>query len=45
VRIGEAALGLGPDLAALEINPLRVSGDQVEALDALVLWQTGAAND
>ena len=45
VRIGEAALGLGPDLAALEINPLRVSGDQVEALDALVLWQMGAAND
>jgi acyl-CoA synthetase (NDP forming) len=33
VRIGEAAISLGPALAALEVNPLRVSGHEVEALD------------
>jgi len=38
VKIGEAALALGPDLAALEINPLLVTGDAVEALDALAVW-------
>jgi acyl-CoA synthetase (NDP forming) len=37
-RIGDAALALGPELAALEINPLRVSGGEVEALDALCVW-------
>ena len=39
VEIGNAALSLGPKLAALEINPLWVMGDNVEALDALVVWQ------
>jgi acyl-CoA synthetase (NDP forming) len=39
VKIGEAALALGPSLAALEINPLLVNGDQVEALDGLAVWQ------
>jgi len=38
VRIGEAALALGPDLAALEVNPLYVNGSHVEALDALAVW-------
>jgi acyl-CoA synthetase (NDP forming) len=38
VRIGQAALALGPSLAALEVNPLLVDGAQVEALDALVTW-------
>lgn len=38
VAIGEAGLALGPDLAALEINPLWVRGEQVEALDALAVW-------
>jgi acyl-CoA synthetase (NDP forming) len=38
-RIGEAALAFGPDLAALDVNPLWVRGDQVEALDALCIWQ------
>jgi acyl-CoA synthetase (NDP forming) len=38
VRIGDAALSLGPDLAALEVNPLRVHGDEIEALDALAVW-------
>jgi acyl-CoA synthetase (NDP forming) len=33
--IGGAALALGPDLDALEVNPLWVRGSQVEALDAL----------
>jgi acyl-CoA synthetase (NDP forming) len=38
MRIAEAALDLGPDLAALEINPLLVDGNRVEALDALAVW-------
>ncbi|VXD04282.1 Acyl-CoA synthetase (NDP forming) [Pseudomonas sp. 9AZ] len=37
--IGYAALALGDDLDALEINPLRVSGSTVEALDALAVWR------
>jgi acyl-CoA synthetase (NDP forming) len=38
VRIGEAALALGPGLAALEVNPLLADGAMVEALDALAIW-------
>ncbi|MCB2063009.1 MAG: acetate--CoA ligase family protein, partial [Novosphingobium sp.] len=38
VAIGDAAAVLGPDLAALEVNPLRVSGSEIEALDALAVW-------
>lgn len=38
--IGNAALSLGSDLAALDVNPLWVHGDQVEALDALFIWNT-----
>jgi acyl-CoA synthetase (NDP forming) len=30
---------LGPSLASIEINPLRVEGADVEALDAVVVWQ------
>jgi hypothetical protein len=37
--IGDAALSLGPDLVALEVNPLAVHGAAVEALDALVVWE------
>ncbi|GHF36914.1 acyl-CoA synthetase (NDP forming) [Amycolatopsis bartoniae] len=37
-RIGDLARRLGPDLAALEVNPLRVAADGIEALDALVVW-------
>ena len=37
-RIGDAALALGPGLAALDVNPLWVRGDRVEALDALCVW-------
>lgn len=35
--IGWTALSLGGALRALEVNPLRVNGDQVEALDVLVI--------
>lgn len=38
VAIGDAAAALGAHLAALEVNPLRVSGDEIEALDALAVW-------
>jgi acetate---CoA ligase (ADP-forming) len=37
VRIAEAALSLGGSLSALEINPLWVDGDDIEALDVLVV--------
>jgi acyl-CoA synthetase (NDP forming) len=37
--IASAALVLGSRLEALEVNPLWVSGAQIEALDALVTWQ------
>ncbi len=36
-RMADAALSLGDALSALEINPLWVDGDQVEALDVLVV--------
>lgn len=38
-RIGELALALGDTLATLEVNPLRVTGSTVEALDAAVEWK------
>jgi acyl-CoA synthetase (NDP forming) len=38
-KIGRAALDLGSDLAALEVNPLLVDGWKVEALDALAVWR------
>ena len=37
--IAVAAIDLGPKLAALEINPLRVDGSEIEALDALEIWE------
>ena len=39
--IGDLALGLGPDLVALEVNPLWVRGGRVEALDGLAEWREG----
>ncbi len=42
MRICEAALAVGPDLVALDVNPLWVNGDMVEALDALCVWQAPA---
>ncbi len=33
-RVGDLALALGDDLESLEVNPLRVDGATIEALDA-----------
>nr|WP_298718630.1 acetate--CoA ligase family protein [uncultured Steroidobacter sp.] len=41
VNIGNAALALGPALDSIEVNPLLVRGDEIEALDGLVIWRTG----
>jgi acyl-CoA synthetase (NDP forming) len=38
-RISILAQTLGPQLAALEINPLWINGSHIEALDILVSWQ------
>lgn len=38
-RIGAAAVALGDDLEALEVNPLWVRGAEIEALDALAVWR------
>jgi acyl-CoA synthetase (NDP forming) len=37
-RLGDLAMALGDDLESLEINPLRVDGATIEALDAVVTW-------
>ena len=37
VRIADAALSLGDSLQSVEVNPLWVDGDQVEAFDVLVV--------
>jgi succinyl-CoA synthetase beta subunit len=37
-RVGDLAVSLGDSLESLEINPLRVDGATVEALDAAVTW-------
>jgi acetate---CoA ligase (ADP-forming) len=39
--ISRAALALGGQLEALEVNPLRVTADGVEALDVLVTTRPG----
>jgi acyl-CoA synthetase (NDP forming) len=38
-RFGDLAVALGDDLESLEINPLRVDGAMIEALDAVVTWK------
>jgi succinyl-CoA synthetase beta subunit len=38
-RVSRAALSLGGSLQAMEVNPLWVNGDQVEALDVLVITE------
>ena len=38
--VGAAALSLGGALRSLEVNPLWVNGDQIEALDVLVITGT-----
>lgn len=40
VAIGDAALALGPQLVSLEINPLRASGERIEALDGWAEWSS-----
>ncbi len=42
-RIAAGALELDPALAAMDVNPLWVRGDRVEALDALFVWQSLAS--
>ncbi len=39
-RISQLAVELGDDLESIEVNPLRVHGDEVEALDAVVTWRS-----
>jgi acetate---CoA ligase (ADP-forming) len=38
-QVGDLALALGDELVSLEINPVRVDGSQIEALDAVVEWK------
>ncbi|HEX6483988.1 MAG TPA: acetate--CoA ligase family protein [Ktedonobacteraceae bacterium] len=38
-RVAKLAQSLKADLEALEINPLRVDGSQIEALDAVITWR------
>ncbi|AJE80395.1 pimeloyl-CoA synthetase [Streptomyces albus] len=38
-RVSRLAAALGDELEALEINPLRVHGSTVEALDAVLTWR------
>jgi acyl-CoA synthetase (NDP forming) len=40
VNIGNAALALGPALDSLEVNPLLVRGNEIEALDGLAIWRS-----
>lgn len=40
--IGDAALALGSEAVSLEVNPLLVDGDRVEALDGLIVWEDEA---
>lgn len=40
VSIGNAALVLGPALDSFEVNPLLVRGNEIEALDGLVIWRS-----
>jgi hypothetical protein len=38
-RVGETALSLGRGLRAMEVNPLLVNGDRIEALDVLIVTE------
>jgi succinyl-CoA synthetase beta subunit len=40
VRVARLAQALGDDLESLEINPLRVDGGRIEALDAVLTWRS-----
>jgi len=43
-RIGETALSLGRCLRAMEVNPLLVDGDRIEALDVLIITENATEN-
>ena len=36
-RVARLALALGPAVESVEVNPLLVTGDRIEALDALIV--------
>jgi acetate---CoA ligase (ADP-forming) len=40
VAVADLAVSLGEDLVAIEVNPLRVTADRAEALDATVQWRS-----
>jgi acetate---CoA ligase (ADP-forming) len=44
-RLGEVAAGLNGSLRALEVNPLWVDGDRIEALDVLVVTANPTQQD
>ena len=44
LRLADAALSLGDSLRCLEVNPLWVDGDQIEALDVLVVTELPGNN-
>lgn len=37
-RIADLALGLGDQITALELNPVLLDGERIEAVDALIAW-------
>jgi succinyl-CoA synthetase beta subunit len=39
VAFADLAVSLGEDLVVIEVNPLRVTGDGAEALDATIQWR------
>jgi acetate---CoA ligase (ADP-forming) len=39
-RLADASLSLGGELAAFEVNPLRVSPGRIEVLDAAIVWRS-----
>ena len=44
-QIGDVLLACGDDLQEADINPLWARGDQVEALDALLVWRAPPAHN
>jgi acyl-CoA synthetase (NDP forming) len=45
VAIAGVAERLGEELDTLEVNPLWAAGDEVEVLDALVVWRSGVEEE
>jgi acyl-CoA synthetase (NDP forming) len=39
-QLADASLSLSAELAAFEVNPLRVTPDRIEVLDATVVWRS-----